>query len=40
MSDEPINLVLGHLRALRADIGTMRETQLEHGIKLNRLLPA
>lgn len=37
MSDEPINLVLEHLRALRAHIGTMRESQLEHGIKLNRL---
>jgi hypothetical protein len=37
MSDEPINLVLEHLRALRADISTMRETQLEHGIELNRL---
>jgi len=37
MSEEPFNLVLEHLRVLRSDIGAMRETQLEHGIKLNRL---
>ena len=37
MADEPFNLVLEHLRARRADIGTMRQTQLEHGIKLDRL---
>jgi hypothetical protein len=37
MADEPINLVLEHLRALRDEFRTVRETQLEHGIKLNRL---
>lgn len=37
MVDEPIILVLEHLRALRADLGSMRETQMEHGMKLNRL---
>jgi hypothetical protein len=37
MADEPINLVLEHLHALRADLGSMRETQMEHGMKLNRL---
>jgi len=37
MTDEPINLVLEHLRALRADLDSMRETQIEHGMKLNRL---
>lgn len=37
MTDEPINLVLDHLRALRADIGSLRETQIEHGVKLDRL---
>ena len=37
MTDEPINLVLEHLAALRADLGSMRETQIEHGMKLNRL---
>lgn len=37
MADEPINLVLAHLRALRADLASVRETQLEHGMKLNRL---
>ena len=37
MTDEPNNLVLEHLRAIRADLGAMRETQVEHGMKLNRL---
>lgn len=37
MADEPDNLVLQHLRAIRAEIGTVRETQIEHGMKLNRL---
>ncbi|MGD9885821.1 MAG: hypothetical protein AB7F22_20050 [Reyranella sp.] len=37
MTDDPINLVLEHLRALRADLGSVRETQMEHGMKLNRL---
>ncbi len=36
MTDEPINLVLEHLSALRADFADMRETQIEHGMKLNR----
>lgn len=37
MTDEPNNLVLEHLRAIRADLGVVRETQIEHGMKLNRL---
>ena len=37
MTDEPSNLVVDHLRPLRADFRIMRDTQIEHGVKLNRL---
>lgn len=37
MTDEPSNLVVDHLGALRADFRIMRDTQIEHGVKLNRL---
>ncbi len=37
MTDEPNNLVLEHLRAIRAELGIVRETQIEHGVNLNWL---
>lgn len=37
MSTEPINLVLEMLRAMRGDIMAIRETQAEHGQRLNDL---
>ncbi|MBJ7416405.1 MAG: hypothetical protein JHC88_13305 [Niveispirillum sp.] len=37
MSTEPINLVLEMLRAMRGDITAIRETQAEHGQRMNDL---
>ena len=37
MSDEPTNLVLELLRAIRADTAAIRRTQAEHGHRLTRL---
>lgn len=37
MSTEPINLVLEMLRAMQGDITAIRETQAEHGLRLNDL---
>ncbi|MBF0335630.1 MAG: hypothetical protein HQL40_18635 [Alphaproteobacteria bacterium] len=37
MPDEPANLILEHLRAIRADMAEMREMQREHGHRLYRI---
>jgi len=37
MSDEPINLVLEHLKALRADTAALRSILGAHGERLNRI---
>ncbi len=37
MADEPINLVLEHLRAIRADVGEIKHVQREHGERLIRV---
>lgn len=37
MSDEPINLVLEHLKAIRADLAVQRDILSEHGERLNRI---
>ncbi|MEI7607781.1 MAG: hypothetical protein WCJ64_10395 [Rhodospirillaceae bacterium] len=37
MTEEPENLVLTYLRALRADISDIKETQREHGYRLTRI---
>ncbi len=37
MSDEPTNLVLELLRAIRADTTAIRRTQADHGHRLARL---
>ncbi len=37
MSDEPGNLVLELLRAIRPDTTAMRHTQLDHGTRLARI---
>lgn len=37
MSTEPINLVLEMLRAMRGDMSAIRDTQTEHGMRLNEL---
>ena len=35
--DEPTNLVLEHLRAIRADVHEIKTVQREHGHRLSRL---
>ena len=37
MSDEPFNLVLEHLKALRADMAALRGILGEHGERLSRI---
>jgi chromosome segregation ATPase len=37
MSAEPLNLVLEHLRAMRADLSEIRDAQREHGHRLYRM---
>jgi chromosome segregation ATPase len=37
MADEPQNLVLEHLRAIRADVGLLREGQAEIALRLGSL---
>ena len=37
MNDESIDLVLKHLEVIRADLRVLRESQIEHGLKLDRL---
>ena len=37
MSDEPINLVLEHLKAIRADTAALRSILGEHGERLSRI---
>lgn len=37
MADDPTNLVLEHLRAIRSDLAELREGQREHGHRLNRI---
>ena len=37
MPDEPESLILQHLRAIRSDLGAVRETQAEHTSRLGRL---
>jgi hypothetical protein len=37
MVDDPANLVLEHLRAIRADVHEIKTVQKEHGHRLTRL---
>jgi hypothetical protein len=37
MTDDTTNLVLEHLRAMRADIHEIKETLREHGHRLTRI---
>ena len=37
MVNEPINLVLEHLRAIRSDMGDMKDMLHDHGHRLGRL---
>lgn len=37
MADDPTNLVLEHLRAIRADVHEIKTVQREHGHRLTRL---
>ncbi len=37
MAEEPDNLVLEMLRAIRVDISTMKETLADHGQRLSRI---
>ena len=37
MADDPANLVLEHLRAIRADVHEIKTVQKEHGHKLTSL---
>jgi hypothetical protein len=37
MANNTENLVLEHLRAIRTEVGAVRETQIEHGHRLTRI---
>ena len=37
MSNEPNNLVLEYLRAMRGDVSEIRETLRDHGFRLSRI---
>ena len=37
MADDPSNLVLEHLRAIRSDVHEIKTVQREHGHRLTRL---
>jgi hypothetical protein len=37
MADEPDNLVLNMLRAIRADLASQREILTEHGVRLTEI---
>jgi hypothetical protein len=37
MADDPANLVLEHLRAIRADVHEIKTVQKEHGHRLTRI---